>query len=77
MRITNLYCFSEQCHNLISGTFKTSCKTGDGVEEMFHDIAQHLVQSNRSRMELQSVDTESFKISSVVEDNVDDNSCLC
>ncbi|KAF2343995.1 Small GTPase superfamily, partial [Trinorchestia longiramus] len=25
--------FSEQCHNLISGTYKTSCKTGEGVEE--------------------------------------------
>lgn len=24
--------FCEQCHNLISSTYKTSCKTGEGVE---------------------------------------------
>lgn len=67
--------FCEQCHNLISATFKTSCKTGEGVHEMFADIAQHLVQSNRSRMELQNVDTESFKISP--QDDSAEPSCLC
>lgn len=73
---TILSFFSEQCHNLISGTFKTSCKTGQGVEEMFNEIAQHLVQANRSRMELQTVDTESFKISQT-EDLNEDPPCLC
>nr|CAD7441295.1 unnamed protein product [Timema bartmani] len=53
---------SEQCHNLISATYKTSCKTGEGIEEMFTDIAQHLVESNRSRLELQTMDKKSFKI---------------
>ncbi|XP_039280059.1 ras-related protein Rab-19 [Nilaparvata lugens] len=67
--------FCEQCHNLISATYKTSCKTGEGVDEMFADIAQHLVQSNRSRMELQSVDKESFKISPPEE--MGEPSCLC
>ena len=39
--------FSEQCHNLVSGMYKTSCKTGEGVEEMFQDIANQLADSNR------------------------------
>lgn len=67
--------FSEQCHNLISGTYKTSCKTGEGVEEMFTDIAQQLVQSNRSRLELQTIDTESFKINPNEEPA--EPGCLC
>lgn len=70
-----MFCFSEQCHNLISATYKTSCKTGEGIDEMFADIAQHLVQSNRSRMELQNVDTDSFKISPP--DESTEPSCLC
>ncbi|KRT84445.1 ADP ribosylation factor, partial [Oryctes borbonicus] len=48
--------FCEQCHNLISKTYKTSCKTGEGLEEMFADIATQLVQSNRSKLELQSME---------------------
>lgn len=39
--------FSEQCHNLVSGIYKTSCKTGEGVDEMFLDIATQLSESNR------------------------------
>ncbi|XP_046999218.1 ras-related protein Rab-30 isoform X2 [Schistocerca americana] len=67
--------FCEQCHNLISATYKTSCKTGEGVEEMFADIAHHLVQANRSRLELQTMDQESFKISAP--DEATEPSCLC
>ena len=37
----------EQCNNLVTGVYKTSCKTGEGVEEMFSDIAKQLVGSNR------------------------------
>ena len=37
----------EQCNNLITGVYKTSCKTGEGVEEMFADIAKQLVGTNR------------------------------
>merc|ERR1712243_59187 len=54
--------FCEQCHNLISGIYKTSCKTGDGVEEMFADIARQLSMSNRSRMELQTIEETSFQV---------------
>lgn len=54
--------FIEQCQNLISGTYNISCKTGHGVEEMFQDIANILVQSNRSRIELQSLEYHGFKI---------------
>ncbi|XP_017781201.1 PREDICTED: GTP-binding protein ypt1 [Nicrophorus vespilloides] len=68
--------FCEQCHNLINTTYKTSCKTGVGIDEMFEDIAYQLVQSNRSRIELQSMDSSSFKIVGPAE-NFDDDSCLC
>ncbi|XP_071455171.1 ras-related protein Rab-1 [Hetaerina americana] len=67
--------FCEQCHNLISATYRTSCRTGQGVEEMFTDIARRLVQSNRSRLELQSVDRDSFKI--VPPEEATEPSCLC
>ncbi|CAB3230992.1 unnamed protein product [Arctia plantaginis] len=67
--------FCEQCHNLISTTYKTSCRTGKGVEEMFTDIAVQLVESNRSRIELQTLDHESFKISNP--EPVDEPSCSC
>lgn len=70
----NIRC-SEQCHNLISGIYKTSCKTGEGIQEMFEDIAQHLVEANRSRMELHEMDKDRFKISYI--DEATDPSCLC
>lgn len=54
--------FSEQCQNLISNTYKISCKTGSGIDEMFQDIANTLVQSNRSRLELQTLDHHGFHI---------------
>lgn len=66
---------SEQCHNLISKTYKTSCKTGEGIEEMFSDIATQLVQSNRSKLELQSMEAHGFKLGNK-EEPVED-SCLC
>lgn len=68
-------CFSEQCHNLINTTYKTSCKTGRGVEEMFSDIALQLVESNRSRIELQTLDHNSFKITNP--DPPEEPSCSC
>lgn len=67
--------FCEQCHSLISATYKTSCKTGDGLEEMFRDIAGTLVESNRSRLELQALESHGFKIHPP--DEVNDPSCLC
>lgn len=67
--------FCEQCHNLISATYKTSCKTGQGVEDMFADIALQLVESNRSRLELQAMDKESFKITPP--DEATEPTCLC
>ncbi|KAF2365400.1 hypothetical protein FHG87_003844 [Trinorchestia longiramus] len=68
--------FSEQCHNLISGTYKTSCKTGEGVEEMFADIAAKLGEANRSRKELDALTDESFKVTRPV-DAVPEDSCIC
>jgi len=56
---SDMEAFCEQCHNLVSGIYKTSCKTGEGVEEMFRDIAMQLGDSNRSRMELQAMHGDS------------------
>lgn len=67
--------FCEQCHSLISATYKTSCKTGEGLEEMFQDIANTLVDSNRSRLELQALDSHGFKIEPPEE--FGEPSCLC
>lgn len=68
--------FCEQCHSLFSGTFKVSCKTGEGIDEMFKEIASNLVESNRSRLELQSLEHQGFKIqpSQPIET---DPSCIC
>lgn len=62
---SDMEAFCEQCHNLVSGIYKTSCKTGEGVEDMFRDIAMQLGDSNRSRMELQAMhgdSTRSFRV---------------
>lgn len=56
--------FMEQCQNLISGTYKISCKTGEGINEMFADIANILTQTNRSRLELQSLEQHGFRVES-------------
>ena len=47
-----------------AGIYKTSCKTGEGVEEMFADIANQLTLNNRSRMELQAMEETSFQVAS-------------
>ena len=44
---SDMEAFCEQCHNLVSGIYKTSCKTGEGVDEMFADIAKQLTEVNR------------------------------
>lgn len=59
---SDMEAFCEQCHNLVSGVYKTSCRTGEGVEEMFQDIAAQLATSNRSRMELQTIEEHSFQV---------------
>lgn len=66
--------FCEQCHGLIQGVFKTSCKNNVGVEEMFNTIAQGLVESNRSRLELQQLEHHGFKVHPP-EENVESCSC--
>ncbi|XP_013777715.1 ras-related protein Rab-30-like [Limulus polyphemus] len=62
--------FCEQCHNLISGVFKTSCKTGDGVEEMFADIARQLVSTSKTA----EVKKDSFKLTA---QDKPQESCMC
>lgn len=67
--------FCEQCHNLVSAVYKTSCKTSEGVEDMFSDIARQLVESNRSRIDLKSIDADSFKVTPPEENP--EPACLC
>ncbi|XP_002062394.3 GTP-binding protein ypt4 [Drosophila willistoni] len=73
--------FCEQCHTLISATYKTSCRTGQGIEEMFHDISRQLVHANRSKMELQALEQKSFQIDKEHSDlegvNEEASSCSC
>lgn len=69
--------FCEQCHSLISATYKTSCKTGEGVEEMFRDISNILVDANRSKMELQALEQHGFKIDRTDDPPEDDGNCIC
>lgn len=54
--------FCEQCQGMISAVYKTSCKTNEGVEKMFQEIAESMVENNRSRIELQQLETQGFKI---------------
>lgn len=75
---SDMEAFCEQCHNLVSGIYKTSCKTGEGVEEMFIDIAKQLTQVNRSRMELQTIEERSFQVNPVPLPTVhEDGGCGC
>ncbi|XP_055917713.1 ras-related protein Rab-6B [Eupeodes corollae] len=69
--------FCEQCHSLISATYKTSCKTGEGIEEMFRDISNILVDANRSKIELQALEHHGFKIDHPDEPPEDDGNCIC
>ena len=68
---------SEQCHTLVAGTFKTSCKTGEGVDEMFADIAKQLAESNRSKLDLERLtENNGFKVTNL-EESEDLNRCSC
>ncbi|SPP87491.1 ras-related protein Rab-11A [Drosophila guanche] len=71
--------FCEQCHSLISATYKTSCRSGAGVEEMFRDISRQLVHANRSKMELQALEQKSFKIDTACDPTINEeaSSCSC
>lgn len=66
--------FTEQCQNLVSGTYKISCKTGEGIDEMFADIANILTQTNRSRLELQSLEHHGFRVD---EPEPTESNCKC
>jgi len=52
--------FCEQC-GIVNGIFRTSCKTGEGVPEMFNEIARVISTSSRSRHELLQLE-QSFKL---------------
>lgn len=67
--------FCEQCQDLISATFKVSCKTGEGVDEMFQEVANILVHSSRSRMELKALEQHGFKVQPRADD--EEQKCIC
>lgn len=71
--------FCEQCHSLISATYKTSCRNGEGIEEMFQDISRQLAEANRSKMELQALERQSFQIDKATEADINEeaSSCSC
>lgn len=73
---TEIDAFCEQCQTLITNVYRISCKTNEGIEEMFVDIAYQLLQSNRSKLELQSMEQHGFKINPSSEEIPEDN-CLC
>lgn len=76
--------FCEQCHCLVRATYRTSCKTGEGVEEMFQDITRILLECNRSKIDLQ-VNIEQHGGGFMVvgndvdslEGNSENSSCVC
>ncbi|KAL3280683.1 hypothetical protein HHI36_003920 [Cryptolaemus montrouzieri] len=68
--------FCEQCQSLITNTYRISCRTNEGIEEMFTDIAYQLVNSNRARLELQSMEKHGFKITQSNEELTEEG-CLC
>lgn len=66
--------FCEQCHNVISGVYKISCKNNQGVEEMFNDIAKTLLNSNLQKLDMQTID---LQLQSNNQDDKSRNKCLC
>lgn len=41
--------FEIQCDAVLSGTYRISCKTNEGVREMFQDIAEKLMLQSQER----------------------------
>ena len=58
----------------MTGTFKTSCKTGEGVQEMFAEISRQVAVSSRSRKELERLDDRSFRVEAP---HTPDEPCSC
>lgn len=74
--LTTFLYYSEQC-GIVSGIFKTSCKTGEGVSEMFREIAKVISTSSRSRQELFQLE-QSFKLTTADIDAADQpENCAC
>jgi len=69
--------FCEQC-GVVSGIFRTSCKTGDGIPVMFDEIAKVISTSSRSRQGLLQLE-HSFKLGTSTEYESVEHSenCLC
>ena len=55
-----LLCSAQTMMAPSAGIYKTSCKSGEGVEEMFTDIAKQLAMTNRSRIELQAIEVSAI-----------------
>lgn len=69
--------FCQQCQIIQSPVFKTSCKNGTGVQEMFTEISRRLADTNRSRRELSLLESgHSFQVQPTQAEEVVD-SCIC
>jgi len=71
--------FREQCSSLISGYFRTSCRTGEGIEEMFNEVASTLLENCRPRLELNRLDRheESFQVFDCNLAEAQEDNCAC
>ena len=76
--LTNTQMFSEQCHNIISGIYKISCKSNEGVEDMFNDISRILLNANVQKLDMQSIELQGgFKLNRTNSQVDADSKCLC
>jgi small GTP-binding protein len=69
--------FCEETSDCIAGYFKTSCKTGEGLEEMFTTIASSLSTHVKSRHDLLHLDETSFQVTQPPEESSLQDDCLC
>ena len=43
--------FRIQCDTVLNGNYRVSCKTGDGVRDMFHDIADVVLKEAEQKFD--------------------------
>ena len=69
--------YSEETSDCIVGYFKTSCKTGEGIEEMFNTVATSLSTQVKSRHDLMHLDEASFQVTPATEEASVEDDCVC
>jgi len=69
--------FIEETSDCIAGFFKTSCKTGEGVQDMFNAITSNLSIQVKSKHELLQLEEASFQVTQLPEEPPAQDDCLC